>query len=621
MTLDPFGRPNGSPNATMVSPDKGFTSAKHLLQPDTETAPLVNTCIRIDVNRAANDSTPFPVKPFLKDLLFELQKVQTNSTIVPIDVNNTGGIISLATDVPSGAALNKYVSGFQDSPSNNNKTVRSIRFFLRIITPSTLSALKNNTGFFGWLKRNRYFICTYGFTSTFTAVSAGFVCKMSPTIHRRDTLNALIQAAVKAKAPDLEIRLTPNTINYGKGMDKTSTTLLEVQVDRTHLEKTREMMIDIFDTEKQLPSELYFVPTPTNGTMPYDLYYQHIRLHHQHIHNLRSFPITNVGNIKATITVDNPDGSKSDITFEDAILTSVSPDNPNQKLFYSIEPTTASVSEGRYLLVTHKHTLTAAIQYIDTVFQNMTSLAPDNMARIMRSDTPVTRANRVATSARFQTYAKHLANMIPNTITTLTPPVNAWKRRPPTVLDLDADAFPALDPSKKPRMDTATHHDTSSSSSTDTTESLTMVDLDEITRAQQTMQKDLKKEIEEMRAATLTMQQQLKAEFETAMQQLELRIETNTHTMIQTLGDSLHQAVAQQVASINANIQENNAALLQALTDQINNLTAHPTHSPPRKMQRDSFTPDSDDDDFYLQPKTNVPTGAAIPTLARLTFQ
>jgi hypothetical protein len=134
------------------------------------------------------------------------------------------------------------------------------------------------------------------------------------------------------------------------------------------------------------------------------------------------------------------------------------------------------------------------------------------------------------------------------------------------------------------------------------------------------MQKDLQKEIEEMRAATLAMQQQLKAEFERAMQQLELRIETNTHTMIQTLGDSLHQAVAQQVASINANIQENNATLLQALTDQINNLTAHPTHSPPRKMQRDLFTPDSDDDDFYLQPTNKRADGSRNPNASQVNL-
>jgi hypothetical protein len=543
--------------------------------------------------------------------------VHPNSTIVPIDAKDTSGIISLENEVPSGDALNKYVSGFQDSPSNNNKNVRSIHFFLRIITPSTLSTLKNNIGFFGWLKRNRYFIRTYGFSSTFTAVSAGFVCKMSPTIHRRDTLNALIQAAVKAKAPDLEIRLTPNTINYGKGNEKTSTTLLEVQVDRNHLEKTREMMIEIFESEKQLPPELYFVPTPTNGTMPYDLYYQHIRIHHQHVHDLRSFPITNVGNLKATITVDNPDGSQRDTTFEEAILTSVSPGTPDQKLFYSIEPTTASDSEGRYLLVTHKSTLDAAIQYIDNVFQHMTTLAPDNMARIMRSTTPVTRANRVATSDRFQSYAKKLATMIPSAITMSTPPVNAWKRRPPTILDLDTDAFPALDASKKPRTSAATTND-NSTSSTDSTESLTMVDLDEITRAQQTMKTDLQQEIEEMRKATAAMQQQLKMEFETAMQQLELRVETNTNRMIQTLGESLHQAVAQQVESINANIQENNAYLLQALTDQINNLTAPSTHSPPRKMQRDSLSPDPDDDNFYLQPDSNSADGSRNPNASQV---
>jgi hypothetical protein len=233
--------------------------------------------------------------------------------------------------------------------------------------------LKNHIGFFGWLKRNRYFI---HFSSTFNAISAGFICKMLPTIHRCVTLNALIQTAVKAKAPDLEIQLTPNTINDGKGTGKTSTTLLEVQVDHNHLEKTREMMIEIFESEKQLPSELYFVPTPTNGTMPYDLYYQHIQVHHQHVHDLRSFPITNVGNLKATITVDNPDGSKRETTFEEAILTSVTPGTPDQKLFYSIKPTTASDSKGRYLLVMHKSTLDTAIQYINNVFQHLTTLAP-----------------------------------------------------------------------------------------------------------------------------------------------------------------------------------------------------------------------------------------------------
>jgi hypothetical protein len=82
----------------------------------------------------------------------------------------------------------------------------------------------------------------------------------------------------------------------------------------------------------------------------------------------------------------------------------------------------------------------------------------------------------------------------------------------------------------------------------------------------------------------------------------------------------LHQAIAQQVASINANIQENNASLLQALTNQISNLTAHPTHSPPQKMQCDSFTPDSDDDDFYLQPNSKCANGSRNPNASQVNL-
>jgi DNA-directed RNA polymerase len=114
------------------------------------------------------------------------------------------------------------------------------------------------------------------------------------------------------------------------------------------------------------------------------------------------------------------------------------------------------------------------------------------------------------------------------------------------------------------------------SSLTDATESLTTIDLDEITRAQQTMKTDLQQEIKAMQQATMVMQQQLKMEFEMAMQQLELCMETNTNWMIQSPGESLHQAVAQQVDSINSNIQENNAYLLQAITEQISNITPQP---------------------------------------------
>lgn len=188
---------------------------------------------------------------------------------------------------------------------------------------------------------------------------------MSATIHHRDTLNTLIQKAVKAKAPDLEICLVPHTINYGKDKDKSSMMIVEVQVDCQHMEKARELMIELFETDKDaLPHEIYFVPTPTNGTITYDLYYQHICIHHQHVHALCSFAITNIGNLQAPITMNDSDGNTVNMTFEQALLASIKPGTTDQRLFYFIEPTNRSKSDGRYLLFTHKDTIDTAVSYI-----------------------------------------------------------------------------------------------------------------------------------------------------------------------------------------------------------------------------------------------------------------
>jgi hypothetical protein len=73
MMLGLLGRPNGSPNASMVSPDHTSTPAKDLVQHGNQAMPLISTCLHVNVNCTANESTPFPIKPFLKDLLYELR--------------------------------------------------------------------------------------------------------------------------------------------------------------------------------------------------------------------------------------------------------------------------------------------------------------------------------------------------------------------------------------------------------------------------------------------------------------------------------------------------------------------------------------------------------------------
>ena len=111
----------------------------------------------------------------------------------------------------------------------------------------------------------------------------------------------------------------------------------------------------IFETKHaNLPKDIYFVPSPMNGTMSYDLYYQHLNIHHTHVSNLHSFAITNVGNLKAQIGITNADGSNSRMmTFEEALLNQPKLGSAT-KLFYLIEPMKTSEMEGRYLMVMDK---------------------------------------------------------------------------------------------------------------------------------------------------------------------------------------------------------------------------------------------------------------------------
>jgi hypothetical protein len=388
------GAPVGDPGPPTATKNGQYPPLTPILTPGNDPATVYKSNIRIDINRSANDTSAYPIKPFLRELLRELKNVDPTSLLLPIDEKATDGALSMESDIPTGNAITKYVGGFQDASVNTNKDNKVIRLFVRISTPKPLRELKRNVGFYQWLKQGRYFMRTHGFTSSYDVASAGFISMMSPTIHRRDTVNDIIQAEWKNVAPDVEIHLVPHNIPCGKGDHKQQAPAIQVQVDRNHLAKARETMIEIFDTRKaSLPTDIYFVPSPANGTMSHELYYQHLRLHHQHIVNLRSFPITNVGNLQAEMTITNPDGSERTTTFESELLNSIKPGTTNERLFYSIEPTKFSDTEGRYLLVTHKDNIPDAEKFIDMVFQHLQNNSPENLAKIMRDSKPITRAN------------------------------------------------------------------------------------------------------------------------------------------------------------------------------------------------------------------------------------
>jgi hypothetical protein len=524
--------PNGT---TLYSPPRSYSFG-------TDAMTVLHQTIRIDINRHSHDTSDFPIKALIKDTLLELQKAAPTTMILPIDETSTAGALTMESDIPTtGDGLKKYFGGFQDAPGNTNKSTKVIRVFLRISSPQSIRDLKRNTSVFGWLKANNFFIRTHGFSTSYDVVSAGFISRMSPTLHRRDTVNNIIQAVLKAHHPDIEIHLALNRIPSGKGADKRYTTAVEVQVDRQHLQKARELMIEIFETKQDvLPKDIFFIPTPTNGTMPYELYYRNLHAHHEHIANLRSFAITNVGDLKAEMTFTDPSGKIAPrvTTFEAEIMREQKK-GTTENLFYSIEMTKFTETEGRYLLVTHKNHISEAEQFIDYALQHLTTNCPDNMAKITRSHAPVTRTNRITTSDRFQSYVTKLQSMIPTTINMSAPTENAWKRRPSTAVNLTDDNFPALETPKKQRTDTATTPDTT----TDSTESLTTIDLDEIEKTQNDIKEALHQEIATLREETQRMQTTLQEQFTTAMNNLELRIETSNQKMFQDLGHSLSKAV------------------------------------------------------------------------------
>jgi hypothetical protein len=123
--------------------------------------------------------------------------------------------------------------------------------------------------------------------------------------------------------------------------------------------------------------------------------------------------------------------------------------------------------------------------FIDSALQSLNG-HPENHAKVMLADSPITRANRIESSTRFQTYAAKLKGMIPTTINTVTPTGNAWKRRTPTLLNLSDAAFPLLDSPKKQRTGKNTTHD-SATTTTESTTSLTDIDIDAI----ESKQKDI----------------------------------------------------------------------------------------------------------------------------------
>ena len=220
-------------------------------------------------------------------------------------------------------------------------------------------------------------------------------------------------------------------------------------------------------------------------------------------------------------------------TFEKALLESVKLDMQTP-LFKLIEPTKDMKKYGKYLLITMVNLLEDAQNCLDQALEHMSVTTPDNMSRITKMDgSSVTCTNHIATSTRFQSYAQALQNMILATIITNISS-NAWKHRPPAVLNYNDEEYPAIEGSKQQCANETEPTDNSTNVNT-AGDTIMMINLDKLQSAYESkctdIQNNLQLQIEEQNNKMEQMWQQLMETFKKQLKQLELKMEMNVMQM------------------------------------------------------------------------------------------
>jgi hypothetical protein len=544
---------------------------------------------KIEVTRNRSDNTPLRLKALLIELLLQHQHVDPTFHLLPHDDETTSGAITKANEIPnSEEAMMKYVKAMTDNEHRNNPKTYSVSFFLQVASSMTLGMMKKDNGLFQWLRNNQIWVKSHNFTTSYDVVNAGFISHMNPGLHHRDRINEILQADLKRDFPDMEIRMVPTTIKHGLDPRKQRITqIVACQVDRNHVNAAREALVKVFcKNADRLPKEIFFVPSPMNGAISYDLYFDLVNAHHEHMASIRSFAIMGIADLKAAMKTQATRDTNSAVetTVEHVIMDAKVP-GTNEPIFLSIEPTSASEKEGRYLLLTEKIKIGAAEQMIDELVKYIRS-HPDVAHPMTIPGHVIHRANRVQVSAEFDGYAQFLVSKVPSVITT-NPAPNAWnKRREHTNLDYSNANFPPLESQKKARVDI--DDNTTSANSTQPTDTV-IVDFEmEIEKERELTETRMN----EMKTEMMNEIERMKTEFNKQMNKAINESEARMMKSIQShIGDIMHSSDA-AVQRMEAKSSEITDRLLEMI--QTSTMKSYATESTPRKKQQRTVQEDAD---------------------------
>ena len=120
---------------------------------------------------------------------------------------------------------------------------------------------------------------------------------MVASLHNCDKINDSIQTAMKTKFPVIEVKMVPTTFKHGLTAKKRVTHVVSFKADWKQLNEAREALVTIFQhsAANLLPNEIFFVPSPTNGMISQEMYYDFAHAHdHESMSSIiRSFAILN----------------------------------------------------------------------------------------------------------------------------------------------------------------------------------------------------------------------------------------------------------------------------------------------------------------------------------------
>jgi hypothetical protein len=122
-----IGVNHGNPSLQVMATGRTSNLGIHQDGSAKKVMKIINQIIKVEQNRPASDTSPFPLKALIIATLIQFQKVDHTFKILPHDKHSKAGVITTVQDIPTDSTqLEKYFTGFVTSLAKRPSGKQSI---------------------------------------------------------------------------------------------------------------------------------------------------------------------------------------------------------------------------------------------------------------------------------------------------------------------------------------------------------------------------------------------------------------------------------------------------------------------------------------------------------------